>query len=1139
VCALVSLVVLGMLFVFAVEETSVFSQAPTSPLKLRLSISDIPRIHHKSVLTATLESSVDVPEAVFNVNVPSEFKVLEGNLHWRGALTRDTQIRLVIIIEPLKAGEWVIEAFVEAHSATAWFTASDKLNVIVFENQTAQGLAFGIIVKGVTILLFVLALYYLRRHGIRFRNGVHACAHQLHLKKRFVSFTILVMISTLSAPSIVRRDILFQVPLRFACDRTSGSISPPIQVSLSLSGPLAKGVYSDLLATVSTRIGPINMTLNIQFPAYGKGVTPLAGTLTTFRFQMRIGDSIQFGIPVTLGDPAGDWTISASAGGLSDRTWIGNVAYLYLRSDGSRGIVVSNSAIPGILAPPSFPEAVQVPPPATTSPVRSDLASHKPLPPPFTPVPGPPGLSLTVTGTLSCYITDNNWGSGFPSLTWGSSPGDIYSSLNNRDSYVFSSGAAQLIRASDGAILDWQSIGNNGRFSLSTTNYDGAGYRIYFLPYTQSLRMVRFDGSDYVSASGVLSVGGDTGNWIPVSLSNSEAPNFFAAYRIYNALVSDNWYRGAWNWLYAETGFSFNLYALVGKAQEVEYPVPTGHGTHAHWGINGRISIEGRDNTASWDVLQHEWFHRVTMYVWDPTSMSWGPPGWGGSHWIQNAYNQGMALGEGLAEWNSYRAAWWAGRLAGEYNFFSMANSYNVDLESPTWGSAGWSNGDSVEGRVAGAIIDILDPANDGYDTFTAPQGVSEIWDMITKGSTGVVSRDSSFYEMYVDGWRARGHDNQGFISCAYQNTINYGFTAAITVTSSPTGSGFVRVDGVEITTPQTFTWDVGSTHIMEALSPISGGTGIQHVWVSWSDGGAQSHTITVPSSPTTYTANFKKQYMLTVSISPAGAGVLSASSGWRDDGTTVQVTATPNTGYSFYYWSLDGVNVGSSPSYSVPMNSPHSLTAFFRGTSTMSLGLSAESIALGASVTVSGTITPAQPSPEIPVGTTVVLSYSLDGSTWNIFIMTQTASGGAYSVVWYPPYPKTYQIKATWSGNANYEGSTSSSVSLTVTGTLPSRITLLVSGPTSALRGSVATFEVLVTNPGPPMSTTLYFEVIGPGGYWYFDAQQVSVEAGGTGRFQFAWHVASTASAGQYQVFVGLIPPKTASISQTQITVT
>lgn len=77
-------------------------------------------------------------------------------------MTRDTRIRLVVTIEPLKAGDWVIEASVEAHSATAWFTASDKLNVTVSEDQTAQYSVFEIIIRGAAILLAILTLHYWR-----------------------------------------------------------------------------------------------------------------------------------------------------------------------------------------------------------------------------------------------------------------------------------------------------------------------------------------------------------------------------------------------------------------------------------------------------------------------------------------------------------------------------------------------------------------------------------------------------------------------------------------------------------------------------------------------------------------------------------------------------------------------------------------------------------------------------------------------------------------------------------------------------------------------------------------------------------------------------------------------------------------
>ena len=43
----------------------------------------------------------------------------------------------------------------------------------------------------------------------------------------------------------------------------------------------------------------------------------------------------------------------------------------------------------------------------------------------------------------------------------------------------------------------------------------------------------------------------------------------------------------------------------------------------------------------------------------------------------------------------------------------------------------------------------------------------------------------------------------------------------------------------------------------MSAVSPQNKGNK-RYVFTSWSDGGAQSHTIVAPAAPTTYTARFK-----------------------------------------------------------------------------------------------------------------------------------------------------------------------------------------------------------------------------------------------------------------------------------------
>jgi len=132
---------------------------------------------------------------------------------------------------------------------------------------------------------------------------------------------------------------------------------------------------------------------------------------------------------------------------------------------------------------------------------------------------------------------------------------------------------------------------------------------------------------------------------------------------------------------------------------------------------------------------------------------------------------------------------------------------------------------------------------------------------------------------------------------------------------------------------PQTFAWTEGSSHTITANSPVNAGSGKQYAFTSWSDGGAQSHTYTVPSVAATVTANYKTQYQLTISVSPSGRGSTNPAAGsyWYDTGSSVPVTATPASGYAFDYWVLDGNNVGSSNPYSVTMNGAHSLEAKFK----------------------------------------------------------------------------------------------------------------------------------------------------------------------------------------------------------------
>ncbi len=81
--------------------------------------------------------------------------------------------------------------------------------------------------------------------------------------------------------------------------------------------------------------------------------------------------------------------------------------------------------------------------------------------------------------------------------------------------------------------------------------------------------------------------------------------------------------------------------------------------------------------------------------------------------------------------------------------------------------------------------------------------------------------------------------------------------TVVLTFTSNPSGARLV-VGTVEQVAPFTRTVIVGSNNSVSAPSPQNLTLGLRFRFTSWSDGGAQSHNITAPATPTTYRANFQ-----------------------------------------------------------------------------------------------------------------------------------------------------------------------------------------------------------------------------------------------------------------------------------------
>ncbi len=337
-------------------------------------------------------------------------------------------------------------------------------------------------------------------------------------------------------------------------------------------------------------------------------------------------------------------------------------------------------------------------------------------------------------------------------------------------------------------------------------------------------------------------------------------------------------------------------------------------------------------------------------------------------------------------------------------------SNHTIAATSPQSGGTGiqyvwssWSDGGAMSHTVAptGGTTYTANFTTQYYLTMSMGTGGSSIspgsgW-YNSGASVGISATAASGYSF--SSWTGSGSGQYSGSSSSSSVTMNApitetaSFTAttaniSVTIQPNPSGRSFT-VDGTPYTTSQTFSWVSGSNHTIAATSPQSGGTGIQYVWSSWSDGGAMSHTV-APTGGTTYTANFTTQYYLTMSMGTGGSSI-SPGSGWYNSGASVGISATAASGYSFSSWtgSGSGQYSGSSSSSSVTMNAPITETASFTAT-TANISVTIQPNPSGRSFTVDGT----------PYTTSQTFSW-VSGSNHTIAATSPQSGGTGIQYVW------------------------------------------------------------------------------------------------------------------------------------------
>ncbi len=126
-------------------------------------------------------------------------------------------------------------------------------------------------------------------------------------------------------------------------------------------------------------------------------------------------------------------------------------------------------------------------------------------------------------------------------------------------------------------------------------------------------------------------------------------------------------------------------------------------------------------------------------------------------------------------------------------------------------------------------------------------------------------------------------------------------------IASNPDGQELI-VDGVKVTTPITFNWAEGSTHILaaETVGTVTG----RNQFARWSDFGAQTHTIRISKDVTVYTAHFSAQIKDAFTAAAGGKVFVTPESpdGFYAVGGSYAIQAVPDAGFGQIDWTGFGL---------------------------------------------------------------------------------------------------------------------------------------------------------------------------------------------------------------------------------------
>ncbi|MFH1087179.1 MAG: cohesin domain-containing protein [Chloroflexota bacterium] len=552
-----------------------------------------------------------------------------------------------------------------------------------------------------------------------------------------------------------------------------GSPSEQIKVELSVSDLPTLGKPVELTAAFAIRESYTsdapNTTATIEL---SEGIQLVSGTLKWQGDVVR-GKTYQMKVTVKAVKTGVSEVMARAIGPVGEVGSSGGAGYLYI-SVTDKGASVSRrrpEAPPGYVWGAEQLEPSKIP----VLPPRSP-----PSEPEHPPPPPPPGRStsagagtlstLTVRGRFWVYVSKNE-------LPPPPQPGQQWQV--REDDLLPANWAAVHIYDGNGNYLNGATTSAFGYFTANVSNPGAVGFYVLFMASNWPARVVRLDGSDYVTRAPRLD---EVPNLLypdPLQPEYDIGDRFVAdewqikgAWRIYETLVNDWYDRGAWDFLLYE--------GPVYQMPQTTVVFPSDRGDNLYDPLTHKIHIVDENSTKGLDVVQHEYGHAVMHQVYG----GWWVEGLIAPHYIPKHSNARTAWVEGWAVFFPLIVQASAVSPPSPW-VWEYPSGAQWNIEAVTWRTDGWDDGDDVEGRVAGALwdlTDIHDPYysvggawyyNDGSDRHNG-SFTGDVWSVFIGQN---MTRDT-FLKFWND-WQVL-HPNRtreqrfNTTGALFQNTISY-----------------------------------------------------------------------------------------------------------------------------------------------------------------------------------------------------------------------------------------------------------------------------------------------------------------------------------------------------------------------------